>query len=94
MGALHNTILAVRSVRDVHSGSGEDEDEICGAPECTRRSVLSWTETATGGRIDGVEEVVLQVGEGVTRVEVLLRALPDAAGSGEVAESWMLSVAV
>lgn len=92
----HDEVPAeIVAVLSSSTGSEEAEDGISNAPECTRRPVLFWKETAVGEGTEEIDVEVSRVVAGIVWVEESSRvAAAAAAGSGDVAESRTLSVAV
>ena len=87
-GVPFGSIFSGTISREVEGGfSGEVE---CG----TRRFALFWKETSEGGGAEVVDVEISRMVRAIVRAEGLSRVSTAAVGSGEVAESWKVSVAV
>ena len=76
------------------TSSGDVEGGICGKVKCgTRRLALCWKEISAGGGAEVVDVEAARMLGGIVRAEGLPRVVTAAVGSGEVAESWKVSVA-
>ena len=87
-GVPFGSIFSGTISRDVEGG-------ISGEPDCgTRRFALFWKETSAGGGMEVVSVEAARMVGAIVRAEGLSRVSTAAVGSGEVAESWKISVAV